>query len=91
MIEGFPGGRGRSGHCPAPDVNVKQKVAGLSVHLEKGAEGFSIPRIDLQSEADVPGISEAAFREQSEKAEQNCPVSKLLKGAQITLDARLVR
>src|SRR5579884_3131484 len=24
------------------------------VHLEKGAEGFSIPKIDLQTEAEVP-------------------------------------
>jgi osmotically inducible protein OsmC len=61
------------------------------VHLEKGAAGFEIPRIELQTEADVPNISEDAFREQAEKAKQNCPVSKLLKGAQITLNARLVR
>src|SRR6516225_7725532 len=28
------------------------------VHLEKGAAGFEIPRIELQTEADVPNISE---------------------------------
>jgi lipoyl-dependent peroxiredoxin len=61
------------------------------VHLEKDAGGFSIPRIDLQTEAEVPGISEDVFRQQAETAKQNCPVSKLLKAAQITLDARLVR
>jgi len=61
------------------------------VHLEKGAEGFSIPKIDLQTEADVPGISEEVFRQQAETAKKNCPVSKLLKGAEITLNARLVR
>src|SRR5438309_4621504 len=38
------------------------------VHLEKGAQGFGIPRIDLVSEAVVPKIDEAAFREQAEKA-----------------------
>jgi osmotically inducible protein OsmC len=60
------------------------------VHLEKTADGFAIPRIDLQTEAEVPGIGADAFRQQAEQAKQNCPVSKLLKAAQITLDARLV-
>jgi osmotically inducible protein OsmC len=60
------------------------------VHLEKTADGFGIPRIDLVTEAEVPGIGDDAFRQQAEQAKQNCPVSKLLKAAQITLDARLV-
>jgi osmotically inducible protein OsmC len=61
------------------------------VHLEKAADGFAIPRIDLQTEAEVPRIDEAAFRKQADQAKQNCPVSKLLKAAEITLDARLMR
>jgi len=61
------------------------------VHLEKTADGFGIPRIDLQTDADVPGISEDVFRQQAETAKKNCPVSKLFKGAEITLNARLVR
>jgi osmotically inducible protein OsmC len=61
------------------------------VHLEKTAEGFGIPRIDLETDADVPGISEDVFKQQAETAKKNCPVSKLLKGAEITLNAKLVR
>ena len=61
------------------------------VHLEKTAEGFGIPRIDLETDADVPGISEDVFKQQAETAKKNCPVSKLLKAAEITLNARLVR
>src|SRR5919204_3529610 len=49
------------------------------VHLEKTADGFGIPRIDLETDADVPGISEDVFRQQAETAKKNCPVSKLLK------------
>jgi osmotically inducible protein OsmC len=60
------------------------------VHLEKTADGFAIPRIDLVTEADVPNIDEAKFREQAESAKRNCPVSKLLAAAEITLDAKLV-
>ena len=60
------------------------------VHLERGAQGFEIPQIDLSTEAAVPGIDEAKFREQAETAKKNCPISKLLAAAKITLDARLV-
>jgi osmotically inducible protein OsmC len=38
----------------------------------------------------VPGIDEAAFKEQAETAKANCPVSKALAAVDITLDARLV-
>ncbi|HEV3136654.1 MAG TPA: OsmC family protein [Pirellulales bacterium] len=60
------------------------------VHLERGADGFSIPRIELSTQATVPGIDESRFRQEAEKAKQNCPVSKLLAAAQISLDAKLV-
>jgi lipoyl-dependent peroxiredoxin len=61
-----------------------------AVHLEKGDAGFSITRIDLTTEAEVPGIEESAFQEQAEDAKLNCPVSRLLTGAEITLQATLV-
>lgn len=60
------------------------------VHLEKTGDGFSIPRIELVTEADVPNIDEAKFREQAETAKRNCPISKLLAAAEITLNAKLV-
>jgi osmotically inducible protein OsmC len=60
------------------------------VQLLKGAEGFSIPRIDLETEGEVPGIDEAAFVEAAERAKANCPVSKALAGTAIHLTARLV-
>jgi lipoyl-dependent peroxiredoxin len=60
------------------------------IHLEKTDAGFAIPRIDLQTEAKVPRIDEATFRQQAETAKKNCPVSKLLAAAQINLDAKLV-
>src|SRR5262245_40758271 len=59
------------------------------VHLEKVADGFAIPRIELETDADVPGIDPKAFQEQAEKAKAGCPVSKVLAGAQITLNAKL--
>jgi lipoyl-dependent peroxiredoxin len=68
----------------------KRVATTAKVHLEKGPDGFGIPQIDLTTEASVPGINEAQFREQAEKAKQNCPISKLLAAAKITLDAKLV-
>jgi osmotically inducible protein OsmC len=60
------------------------------VHLEKGDAGFAIPRIELVTEAEVPKIDEAAFQQQAETAKKNCPVSKLLAAAEITLQAKLL-
>ena len=46
--------------------------------------------IDLKTEAEVPGIDEAKFREQAELTKKTCPVSVALAGTQINLDAKLV-
>src|SRR5438874_11669077 len=44
------------------------------VHLEKKGDAFAIPRIELETDAEVPGIDERAFQQQAETAKQNCPV-----------------
>jgi osmotically inducible protein OsmC len=72
-----------AGHRPA---RIRTRA---TVHIEKAGEGFEIPRIDLETEGEVPGIDAARFRDYAEKAKAGCPVSKLFKGAQITLDATL--
>jgi osmotically inducible protein OsmC len=73
-----------AGHAPE-EVRTTAKV-----YLEKGKDGFSIPRIDLQTTADVTGIEERDFRQHAEQAKKNCPVSRLFAGAKITLEAKLV-
>ena len=59
------------------------------VHIERGDAGFGITRIELATEAEVPGLDEAGFKEQAEAAKATCPVSKALAGTEITLDATL--
>ncbi|RFF28822.1 MULTISPECIES: OsmC family protein [unclassified Wenzhouxiangella] len=59
------------------------------VHLEKGDDGPSITRIELVTEAVVPGIGEDDFQEHAEAAKKGCPVSKVLAGADISLNATL--
>jgi osmotically inducible protein OsmC len=59
------------------------------VSIEKGSDGFSITRIELDTQARVPDIDEDTFREQAETAKETCPVSKALAATKITLKARL--
>jgi len=59
------------------------------VHLEPGDEGPSITRIELQTEAEVPGIDADEFHQLADTAKANCPVSKALAGVDISLDAKL--
>ena len=59
------------------------------VSLEQSAGGSRITNIDLETEAEVPGIEEANFQEQAEQTKKNCPVSVALSGTQINLKARL--
>ena len=60
------------------------------VHFEKVPEGFSIMSIDLQTEAEVPGIDDAKFQEIAAATKLGCPVSRALAGTKINLAAKLV-
>ena len=61
------------------------------VKLDKVGEAFAITRIDLETEAEIPGIDEAAFQKYALDAKQNCPVSKALAGTEIHLNAKLLQ
>lgn len=50
----------------------------------------TVTKIHLVTQAKVPGIEAAKFDEISKGAKENCPISRLLKAAEITLDATLV-
>ncbi len=60
-----------------------------TVHLDKGSDPYRITSIDLDSEAQVPGINRHQFFEQVELAKTNCVVSEALRGTEIRLQARL--
>lgn len=60
------------------------------VGIEKTSDGFRIPRIELQTEGQVPGIDASAFEELAQGAKANCPVSLALAGTEIQLTAKLV-
>jgi osmotically inducible protein OsmC len=60
------------------------------VHLEKVGEGFKITRIELSTEAQVPGIDQSAFMQHAEGAKKGCPVSQALAATDIQLQAKLL-
>jgi lipoyl-dependent peroxiredoxin len=60
-----------------------------AVSLDPDGQGFRISRSALTLRANVPKLDQSTFDRMAKDAEQNCPVSKVLK-AEITLDAKLV-
>jgi len=57
-----------------------------TVTLENGVIG----KMHLVTEGEIPGMSDAAFKQYASEAEKKCPVSNLLRpGLTITLDASL--
>jgi osmotically inducible protein OsmC len=76
-------GLGKAGYVPTSIHTT------ATVHLEPVDGGFGITRIDLVTEAEVPDIDENEFQAQAKGAKENCPVSKVLSGADITLQATL--
>lgn len=74
----------KAGHDP------KSVATTAKVHLEKGDSGFSIARIELDTEAQVPGIDEDEFQKIAQGAKDGCPVSRALAGVDISVNARLV-
>ncbi len=80
----FSGALGGAGYDPER-VSTEARVS-----LVKGDDGFFINRIQLVTQASVPGIDEAEFQEIAEAAKKGCPVSKALAGPEITVDATLL-
>ena len=60
-----------------------------AVSLEKLDSGWTVTKIHLDVVGKIPGNDKAAFEKAAKEAEVGCPISKLLKAAQITMTARL--
>lgn len=71
-------------------INPARIHTTATVKLEKIGEAFSITSIQLETEAEIPGIDDAAFQNYARGAKENCPVSKALAGTEINLNAKLV-
>jgi osmotically inducible protein OsmC len=68
-----------------PPARIHTKA---TVHLEAGP---TIARIELATEAEVPGVDEATFRQKVDESKRGCPVSKALAAVpSVTVTARLL-
>jgi osmotically inducible protein OsmC len=74
----------RAGHTPNY-VNTTAKV-----HLERTDKGMAITKIELDVEADVPGLSDADFQQHAEATKTGCIISAALASVPMELTARLV-
>jgi osmotically inducible protein OsmC len=77
------GNLGKAGYEP------KRIHTTAKVKIEKQGEGFVIPNIDLETEANVDRISDEEFQKIAEETKKTCPVSQVLSGAEISLNAKL--
>src|SRR5215475_11910916 len=64
----------------SPPTSIKTSA---TVHLDKGETGFGITRIDLDTEAEVPGVDPDKFNELASDAKANCIVSRALAAVDI--------
>jgi osmotically inducible protein OsmC len=74
-----------AGHKPT------QIKTSASVSFDKVGDGFAITKIVIKTEGKVPGIDEATFKANAEKAKVGCPVSKALASVPIELQATFVK
>ena len=81
----FSANLSKAGHVPT-SVNTR-----ADVHLDPDpAGGMRVSKIELVSEAVVPGIDAKQFQDLAETTRTTCPISKLLKGgAEIVVKATL--
>ncbi|HSV32104.1 MAG TPA: OsmC family protein [Atribacteraceae bacterium] len=79
----FSGMLAEAGYAP------ERVTATAKVSLEKVEGGFKISASHLACTARVPGINREKFMSIADEAKQGCPVSVLLSGIRISLDASL--
>jgi len=70
-----------------PPTNIKTTAA---VTLTPVDGKPTITRIDLTTQASIPGIDDGKFQEIAAGAKAGCPISRALAGTEIHLDAKLV-
>lgn len=80
-----------SGMLSGAGYTPKRVHTTAKVHIEKVGDGFEITKIELETEAEIPGIDDATFQQFAQQTKVGCPVSKALAAVpMIALDAKLV-
>jgi osmotically inducible protein OsmC len=77
---------GQLGGAGLPPESIRTTAAAT---LERVNEQWTVTRVHLTTVAKVPGATAERFAAAAADAKAGCPISRLLKAAEITLDARL--
>jgi osmotically inducible protein OsmC len=77
-----------SGALEKAGFTAEQVETTATVTLEPVDGAPTISRIHLDTTGRVPNIDDATFQRTAEDAKNNCPVSRLYKGATITVTAK---
>ena len=72
----------------ADDFKPKSIQTTASIHLGED-NGPKITSIDLDCEADIPGLDAEKFAQYAQTAKEKCPISRLFAGTKINLSAKL--
>ena len=78
-----------SGQLTEAGINTEYIRTVATVRLEKTDAGFAITRVHLQVRVKASRLDEATFQTAVNNAKAGCPVSKLFKGAEISMDAQM--
>lgn len=70
-------------------LEPKSIETSATVTLDRVDGALTVTKIHLTTHASVLGATEEAFMNAANEAKTNCPISRLLKAAEITLDAKL--
>jgi osmotically inducible protein OsmC len=73
----------RAGHTPR-SIQTAARVS-----MDKEGDGFRITKIELTTDANVPGAERGQFETIAEETKRSCPVSRALGNTTITLKANL--
>lgn len=69
--------------------NLTPDTINTTAEVTLDPEALEITTIHLKVNAKVPGADDATFQRIATAAKEGCPVSKVLKGASISMDATL--
>ena len=78
-----------SGQLTEMSINPEYIRTAATVRLEKTDSGFGITKVHLMVRVKAARLDQASFETAMTNAKTGCPVSKLFKGAEISMDAQL--
>jgi lipoyl-dependent peroxiredoxin len=78
-----------SGELEKAGLVAEEIATTATVTLDFPDGKATVTRIHLDLTARIPGAEDAAFQAAAASAKANCPISRLLAAAEITLEARL--